>query len=475
MKKILILIILIANSILSYSQSEVELQIQLLTPDLIGEVTLDKEPFFEWVKNINSGIETYLKKEVGDKEVVILISLHMDSDATISIGARPKIKNETLLQLSEIISKNKSPRTIITDYSFAIIARVNKGCEKEMDHTPSLVFPLDREIEEFKNLELSAKKSSFQNWIRNEVIPIITHYEISVDSKFEGVLNIGKSLEQKEYLDKTVEDITDKNSDYWRAIMEMSGGNQLLPFTKACLYIEKGEFDKASRLLFVINIFSDESTLPAAFHEEISIKLSMITEQLGKEINAGIALHDKGKYNEAIKHYESLLKIFPHSAWLNYEIYYSKTAEIDIDEVQKEWAKSKELIYSCDPMYHMNVHAKSGKEGYLLFRRQEVNSLFQTNEKLKPDFITYADIAFELENYGFAAQLYWLILSYFSKEDYIDRNILAYYLYCLDKLGDNESIKNFKGDFKSEFARIEQERQKIMKESPMYNSFETKE
>jgi hypothetical protein len=147
----------------------------------------------------------------------------------------------------------------------------------------------------------------------------------------------------------------------------------------------------------------------------------------------------------------------------------------DMDEIDNEWNKSKEIIYACDPLYYMNVRAKSGKEGYLLFRRREINMLFNSEENLKADFVKYADIALDLGNYGFAAQLYWLIVGNFSEEDYDNRNILAHYLYCLDKLGDKESIKNFAGDFPTEFGNIEKERRKIMEESPLYNAFEKKD
>lgn len=476
MKKNLTLILLSFCSILTFGQSNVELQIQLLTPDLIADVTLDKKPFIDWVKKINAEVESHLKDEKGDKEVIVLISLHKDKEASVDIGARPKLKNESIQSLSSKVSKHKSPRTKITDFSFAIIAKINDGCRKKIDFSPTISFPVERELAEFKKLDLPSKKTALQSWIEKEVIPIVAHYETTVDTKFEGVIKVGKILEQGKYLDTDVEELTINNPDYWRAIMEMSAGNQLIPFTKMCMHLARGEFDKAKRLLFVINIFSEESTLPAMYYEVISTKLNLLTEELGGAINEGIALHDKGKYNEAVSHYEKLLKIFPHSAWLNYEIYFSKTAGIkDMNETDREWNKSKQIIYSCDPMYPMSVRAKSGKEGYLIFKRQEINMLFLSKGNLKADFVKYADIAFDLENYGFAAQIYWLILSYFSKEDYDDRNILAHYLYCLDKLGDKENIKNFKGDFPAEFKVIEKERKKIMQESPFYNAFENKD
>ncbi len=471
MKKIVLTFLLAFSTTLLFCQSDVELQMQLLTADQIAEVTLDIEPVLDWVKKVYDEIENNLKNEEGDKEVLIIITLHKDKEPTIDIGARPGIEKSSIDTLLAGISKHEAPRTKITDYSFAIIASLNDGCSEEIDYTPPVTLPKYKEYLKYKELDLQGKNNALQNWIQDEVLPVIMYYETTVDPVFEGVLSVGEILKQGKYNNSEIDNLTVNNPDYWRAIMEMSRGNQLIPFTKVCMHIAKGEFDKATRLLFAINLFSDKSTLPAIFHDEISAKLNLLAEDLNLAINEGIALHDNGKYKEAVALYENLLKIFPKSAWLNYELYYSKTAEMKVDESDLEWDRTRNIVYACDPMYYMDVRARSGKEGYLLFRRREVNTLFQSEDSLKADFIKYADIALDLGNYGFAAQLYWLILNYFSEEDYNNRNILAHYLYCLDKLDNKESIKNFQGDFPKEFENIENERRKIMEESPVYNAF----
>lgn len=476
MKKLLIVILFLICANISFGQSKVDLIIQLLTPDLIGEATLDKEPLFDWIKKIKVDIEDHFQKEKGDNDIMIQFTLHRDKQPTMFIGTRPKFNKSSIDELTEKINKYKGPNTKNADYSFLFYIKLNNGCSDTlMAYTPELIFPEDLKLSEFKSLDLENKKKYLQNWMKNEVIPIIAIYETKVDTLYKGVLNIGKLMQEEKFANTDVTTLTNNNSDYWRAVMEMSQGNQLIPFSKICMHLAKGEFDIAKRLLFVIDFFSEKSTLAAIYHENIMTRIKLIDDELNSEINKGIALHDKGKYKNAVSQYENLLKVFPNSAWLNYELYYSKTAEIkDMDEVDKEWNKSKITIYKCDPMYPLNVRAKSGKEGYLLFRRQEINNLFKSNENLKKDFIEYADIAFDLEDYGFSAQLYWLIFSYFDKIDYNDRNILAYYLYSLDKLGDKESIKSFKGNFEKEFNKIEKERKKIMEESSIYNAFEKK-
>lgn len=476
MRKIIFLLFLLSELSL-FGQTTVEQQIQLITPDVIGNVNFDKEPFFEWFKKLSEEIESTLKNESGDAEVVVVLTLHKTGKPDLQIGARPSISAATIKSLETKINKLKTPVTLFTDYSFFIINKINKGCANEkMDYTPKILSPLQASYTNFMSLTLTEKRDHLQNWMKNEILPLIAHFGITVDAKFQGVLNFGTAVKEKKYQKSTIEQLTDSNPDYWRAVVEMEQGNQIIPFAKVCLHIANAEFDKAKRLLLIVNFFSKKGTLANVLYDEISGKLDALDAELNTIINEGIEMHDAKNYDKAIAHYKKHLKNFPNSAWLNYELYYSTAEKAGSPELAlKEWAKFKEDVYACDPLYPLNVHANTGKEGYLLFRRNEINDLFKTEENYSTDIVKYADIAFDLENYSFAAQLYWLALSHFDKLVYEDRNILAYFLYSLDKLGDKEIIKNFKDDYTQTFKDIEAERKKLMEENVIYQSFEKKE
>ena len=107
-------------------------------------------------------------------------------------------------------------------------------------------------------------------------------------------------------------------------------------------------------------------------------------------------------------------------------------------------------------------------------RRAETQKLFADRDKIKQDLLNYADIAFDLGVYDFAGELYWLLYSHLKPETFADRNLLAYYLYCLEKLGCGDLKVNFKGKFKKEFKKIEKERKKIMESSSWYKSMKSK-
>ena len=477
MKKLLIIVITCLSPLLALGQSKVKIEIQLITPDIIGEATLDKKPFFKWTSTIYNTIDQACRQLKGNKEIWIVTTVHKNKAATFSIGARPKITSQEIDALQKTLSQISSPRTKIVDYSLIFMVHINEGAkDKTMPFTPVPVIPKEKSYVEFANMSLAEKRAAMQAWAKNEVLPIIAFYTSNVDKKFEGVINIGKMLNDPSLLEKSVEDLTDRNPDYWRATMEMNKGNLLIPFTKVMLFVAKGEFDKARMLLAVTRFFHDKKTLPAIYKDELNANLRQIYRELGGLINQGIKLHDAKKYSEAVAHYNQVAKQFPNSGYLSYEMYLSTAFPMkDPEKQSQEWEKWKKIIYKHDPMYHMAARANSGREGYLMYLRAKSSSLFTKKDQFEQDFVEFNDIALDLGNYGLAAQMYWLTLSYLPKKAYNERNILAHYLYCLDKLGDKTTIKIFEGDFDKMFKEIEQERMNLMKKSEMYNSFKKKD
>mgnify|MGYP001468137069 CR=1 FL=1 len=182
-------------------------------------------------------------------------------------------------------------------------------------------------------------------------------------------------------------------------------------------------------------------------------------------------IYDKGKYDEALTHYEKLMLVAPYSAWLQYE-YYCSGQHGKKDPDDRTWYEVKHKVYSCDPMYHMDVKASNGQEGYLLTRRMAMIDLFRDDNKLKEDIVEYADIAFDLQNHAVAAQLYWMIIAGIPDDYYKDKNLLHYFLYCLDKLGDQFIKTNFEGDFEKAFMKIDASRKKEMEKSAIFKSFD---
>jgi len=470
---ILVVLVLLSCRVQTRSQSIVQNSIQLLTPDVVAEANLEKDEFFAWVKVFNDSVQTLFSRQSGNLDILTVVVLHPDRPAEISLHTRPKLDLERRQEILENLKSIRSPYTKFTDYSFLINCKINKGFEGEEDEpfSPKLEYPFEVRLEHFKSLDLSVQQNALRQYVQNEVLPIVQYYASGVDEQFIGVKWVGEMIKYKMHLYNDIDSLMSHSPEYWRACMEMSAGNQLIPFAKECMHIAKGEFDKAERLMFLVNLFSEEGSLPHAFSEQIAPRLETVVNGISAKIKEGLVLHDQGKYEEALQFYSELQREFSESSWLAYEIFYSKSANLDADESDKLWREMKPEIYAKDAMYPMDVRAKTGKEAYLLFKRQSIKELFKESEELENDVLKYADIALDLGVYHFAAQLYWMILTHLKPEQYANRNLLAHYLYCLDKLGDKVTVQNFEGNFQLEFDKIEMERSKMMIESPLYKAF----
>ena len=331
----------------------------------------------------------------------------------------------------------------------------------------------DKIIEEYKNASLQQKFELNKSYAIKEVLPVLSGYQTIVEDKFAGVKNFGNLVTKTNFSEQQdVLKLTGNNSDYWRAVMEMEPGNQLIPTTKIFILISQGEFDYAIKYIEIVKMFSKPETYAYKYLEKLSNRLMLFNNQLDSEIEKGISEHDKGNFEKAISIYTEILKQYPNSAWTNFELFYSQS-ELNIKNGDEElnsienWNKKKNNILDHNPFYGLPISSQNPEEAYLLFRRNSIENLFKDKNERVNDIYKYANIAMDLKIYDFAAQLFWLSFTYSNtNEDSIYK-----FLYCLEKLGVTNLKQNFKGNFEKEFKNIEKEKEKEMTKSEIYKSF----
>jgi hypothetical protein len=457
-------------------QIPVEMEIQFLASETIAEVNIDQSEVIGYVKTFNESLQAALARTTTRADVYVVQTIHKDQPVSVEIYARPAMGSGELQKIKEQLLAIKAPNTKLVDFPLLFKAKVNGGLEgSQAAFTPEFQIPAEKQLAEFQRKNLQAQYEAIKSWARTEAIPVLAAFETRVDDKFEGVRAVGSLLTTTDFRKKQdVKALTEHSNSYWRACLEMSRGNQLIPASKAFMYAAQGELDKANLYLNLLQPISDPKSVPFILGQELNDMLRAFQQQVYEEVQKGIAFHDKGNFAAAVAAYDQLLAIYPASAWVNYERYHSQNALSQTKgKVLNEelWNKSKAVVYNCNPLYPMDVHASTGQEAYLLFKRKGLAELFQAREKLKSDYVDYADAALQLGEYGVAAQMDWIIFSTFPEGEQGPGNRLAYFLYCLDKLGNKEIIKNFKGDFKKEFALIDARLDKDMKQSAIYKSF----
>lgn len=476
MKKSLLFILSLFLFLQTRGQSEVVIQVTPLTPYQIGEVVLDREPFFQFTRQVKTAVEDFFAKEQQGQDVKILFTIHPMDSVDIYMAAKPALSTSINQELVTVLREIQSPNTRISDYSFEMNIQIEGGVsDPYLKFEPEVLSPLERTMNVFNELKLAEKRKTLKRWVFEEVIPILIYHETSAKETYQAVRSIGKVLLSQRFMTEDVEILTNQNPAYWQAILEMEKGNQIIPFSKACIQLVRGDFDKAIRLLEAIRLFSDRESIPFFYFEEIFQKMVSIDQELNVAMNEPLNLVEKGKYKQAADLYEALLDILPQSARVQCELFYAKSAQLKTDQaVQELWQKSKDDVLGNDPLYPVKLKPVSPEDAYQIQRRREAATLFQIDEEIKKDFISYADIALELGNYGFAGELYWFISQYFTEQDFNNRDMSLHFLYCLKKLGDDQLILAYEGNYSKEFEKIEQDLKKAMKKSEVYKTFRKK-
>lgn len=332
----------------------------------------------------------------------------------------------------------------------------------------------DQDYQEYKDATLQQKFELNKTYAIKEVLPVLSSYQTIVEDKFAGVKNFGNLVTKTDFtVQQDILKLTGNNSDFWRAIMEMEPGNQLIPTTKIFMLISQGEYDHAINYIQIVKMFSKTETYTDDYLDEILKRLIIFNEQLNAEIEKGIAEHDKGNFEKAILIYTEILKQYPNSAWANFEIIYSqselnkKNGEEKLNSIEN-WNKNKNNILSHNPFYELPISPQNGEDAYLLFRRNSIGKLFKNGNEKLDDIYKFAEIALDLKIYDFAAQLFWFSFTHSkNNEDSIFK-----FLYCIEKLGVTNLKQNFKGNFEKEFRNIEKEKEKEMIKNEIYKSYQ---
>lgn len=453
------------------AQEELNMSIALLGNEVIADVNVDQEPFVKGIGQVTELTGKQFKGMEESQKLAMLMVVHKSGKTDFEVHATPALAPEKEKAYLDALRRLSIPNTKLVD--FPILLLVHADLKDLASDFKNLELPADKADAAYMKAELKEKMAMNKAYAVEQALPVLSAYEIIVDKQFAGVKGLGTSIRQKDF--KKPQDVyalTSRNNDYWRACLEMSAGNQLIPVTKIAMLVSQGEFDHALKYVEIIRLFAEPKSAATAYLKELSRRLKEFNKALQLEINKGITEHDKGNYENAIAIYQNILSQYPNSAAAKYELYYSQNA-LDLKNKtvttsdRQLWDISKASIYESNPLYPMDVRADSGKEIYLLFRRQATQSLFKKDQENLKDVYVYADIAMDLEVYDFAAQLFWLSATFDKNQD----DAITKFLYCLEKLGVKNIKENFKGDFEKAFKDLEKKKQDDMENDPMYKSF----
>lgn len=263
----------------------------------------------------------------------------------------------------------------------------------------------------------------------------------AVDQKFAGVRAYGKALQG---LDASqpwdLEALTVKNPDYWRATMEMVPQEPSVTFSNAYLCAMSGRLDRAKAWLMLGSLGMEPQW--AKDRDDLGKGIAQANAEIEAEIKKGIALHDAGKYKEALAAYDAILAGAPHNTWALYERSYALLAS---DE--KGSAAAREDLYheirELNPFY---AEAYQGTDHDVINRRlprllKEVLPFVQGKADNALGLGDFAQGSEQIGIHDFAALAYWKLLLSGGQSD----QMMSHFFFNLKRLGLDPFVQSVAG------------------------------
>ena len=468
---------LLSATCLAQKSENVEVSIQILTELNIAEVAIDTDSLVAWAKPAIGALETQFANEEASRTIVVQVTSHTDRQADVTVAGKPALTAAEKAIVLKTADPARSPRSKIVDCSFRIWAKVRGGApDEKAPLEPPIETPDEHRLAQLQAAKTAEKLAIIRRWARAEALPILAAMAAKADAKFAGVRSLGKAIgDLKPDSPIDVSSLTDRNPDYWRAMMEMTPGNPLVPAVRVALHAANGEIDQARRYSDISSFFDANQSGFSRVLGEFKFMSREFYRDLESRIQQGITLHDKHKLPEALESYDAVIKDAPCSAWARYEQFHTlrtqameqANAALPADHT---WKKTRAEILACDPLYQLMAEASGAEEMYQLVRRMQIGELFKKEGKTAADIVEYAGIAVDLEVYGFAGMLYWNAMSMTKRDQKGISDLIESYLFCLEQLGVKNIKANFNGDHPAEFAKIKARHQKMMEENPAFKA-----
>lgn len=454
-----------------------ELGVVLLNPEIyFSENFADVTTFAEGTKPILETARAALAAEKHPPRLLVQVTLRRAGEPQIELAGDPALRAEFAEPLLAKLRALPLPRPLLCDIAvrFQTLAKGEEPFGAAAAYSPRLPLPANAAMDRFTTDDLAGQFAQLRTWAREEAIPLAASRACRVDPKFVGVINTGRTLSR---LDRStaadVGQLLYRNPDFWRGVMEMAPGDELIGAMPLLLHVANGEIAKAIHL-YPINRFHSQPQSPITpLLERLGLMLETFARQHGERVQRGIALHDKGRFDDAIATYRQILADYPGSAWARYELYYSQAhltgplAGASPEALEQAWFAAADEIYRLDPLYEMQATGIRGRNFGSMIDRLTLRS-FQENKSADVSLVlpTTAEIALHLECYGEAALLFWhtlhrkgearvkLMLDKEPRTLTTDQ-VIARYLYCLERLGVPEWKSQFQGDFAARFAELD--------------------
>ncbi|MFP4474478.1 MAG: hypothetical protein ACLFOY_02895 [Desulfatibacillaceae bacterium] len=431
--------------------------VQLVVGNLeIAKVNLGPGELDKWKESVTAALYELFAEHRDNRDVMVFIDVTREGHATLQMGARPALDENEREAALEKLKEYPPPAARLVDYELAVRFKLNQGSpDNSQPYEPEIVFPRVEHQKKFKAAGIAEEYRMLQEFAREEAIPVLGVLLGLVDDKYEGIHYVSRTLLGYDPDDGAdVGLLTAQNHLYWRAVVETPRGDQLIPLSRIVLDVSEGRMDHAFRQHVVVQPFATTKGLARDYLRRLQWMLGTFQSKVGTVCGEAREALKAGDPEAAVKTLDGLLEQYPHSAQGLLAKYRAEAVLQGRESDKKLWNEYARRIFRADPLNSLHEDIPVPADSFEMSKRVEIRSLFRNKAEMKQDLVRYADLALSLGEYGFAAQIYWYVRNFFKPGIYDNRDMVAHFLFCLEKMKVTRLTRHFKGDFKEEFRTI---------------------
>lgn len=413
MKRFLILFALLFCQVHASSANVVAIKNAPLDHPQLVNYNFNTAHYVAYQRIFEDSVQAFFKDFDTPQEIRIVQTFDPAMDPYFAFSSKPILADSVrhalqkkLMQLSPIYGRYLSFSNLYT-----IV--INGGItSRDMVFSPELGQPRDIRQNKYAFLGIKENYETIQNWIRTGALPLLVEL---VNQNPDRLFSYGDeklilSVDAKKAANDLIQN---PNFDlFYRTSLEGFEDNpQLLTTVKILRLAALGQFDYAQLYIAMLYNFEPRNTLVRYILDELSWRLAYYYRLEGTFLAAA---ESETNPNEKQALIDSVLNVNPLS-----------TAAIfaTIDPSRNHFTSSYPYIeqwktYSrSNPMYIFTRQSASKKEAYHNYLRMTSYDLFMDPETILLAHPNYASVALELEEYDFAADLYWMLKCAIGKKN----------------------------------------------------------
>jgi|GEM_PF-2543214 len=469
MKKTVFLLSLLLFCLnIAFTQNKCTNKLVYVSNQTISEVCFERDRFVKYVDKQTDVVEKFLMSKNTGREIILQCIIKTDTTPQILFSSRPALTEDEYQYLQSELNKIKALKSKVVEFIYMLEFQYkSETIHSETTFAPEISNPVLRAEKEFFMADMSAAIQLLQKYTLTEVLPVFSAFLKSQDRKYIGAVSLGTRID-KALKNNTIDldSLCDYNIYYWKALIEMQAGNNLVFATKVFLLIANSDFEKAMRLSSVLDLFKKNNSISDLYLDEL-YRLLIISDKIQDNISLLNIYKSNKESDSVLLLLTEMQKAIPKSADLNNWLYHYYLEK----QEDEQFNLYKRAVNQNDPLHFMKTEVFSAKDNYLMELRNEADSLFKNPQNLHRDFMRYADIALIVGDYSFAAHLYWLAITHFSNAEAGRDNLTAYFMYCLKKIGMDNLIMYFDFNQNTEFSRVDTELKALQDNHPAYKNF----